>query len=161
MKHLKVMLAMLVLVIAACRTVPANVRTAHDLSIAESSKAFNAVDNFIQDVGIRVGEIGEEEVMAAYNGWRDGIDKAVAARAIVKKYLIDTKAGYDANRGYDVAERLLADLNLNVGQIWADWPELNTTSGKIFVARFRLDMARFGTLERKFDDWIRQFKVKG
>ena len=44
MRQLKVILAVLVLAIAACRSVPSDVRAAHDLSLTESKAAYSMVD---------------------------------------------------------------------------------------------------------------------
>lgn len=165
MRQLKVILAVLVLAIAACRSVPSNVRAAHDLSLTESKAAFVIAEDTLAKIETKSAELNDATVSAAYVLWLEHRNKVVSARGVVARYLADSKAGKDVTEPYATGRQLLADMNRGFAVINARWVDILKTENDAdrveFVALFRKDIDRFRVLERKFDEYIKQFKVKG
>lgn len=165
MKTLKFLLVTLVLAIAACRSVPTEVRQAHDLSMVESEQAMGIASDTLTKIETKSEELNDESVSAAFNDWSEHMAKIIEARNVVANYLNESKAGEDVTGPYTVAQIILSDMHNGFSQInrwWADMlKEENDAAAAQFVAMFRRDIDRFRTLERKFDEWIKQFKVRG
>ena len=89
----------------------------------------------------------------------------VSARGVVARYLADSKAGKDVTEPYTTGRQLLMDINRGFAVINSQWANILKTENDVkraeFVALFRKDIDRFRVLERKFDEYIKQFKVKG
>jgi len=165
MRQLKVFLAVLVFAIAACRTVPTEVRQAHDQSLIESRAALEVADDILFKIEVKSLELNDEFVMASYKEWKEHVEILYKARDTVHKYLINSKAGVDVTSPYAVGQQLLVDLNDNFATILVSWKEMlkteNEEDAAEFIKLFRKDIERYRILERKFDEYIKQFKVRG
>jgi hypothetical protein len=165
MRQLKVFLAVLVFAIAACRSVPSEVRQAHDLSLVESRAALETAQDTLTKIETKSEELNDESVMASYKEWKEHVENLYEARETVRKYLVDSKAGTDVIEPYAVGQQLLIDMNDGFAAILMSWKEMlkseNQTEAAEFVRLFRKDIERYRVLERKFDEYIKQFKVKG
>lgn len=164
MRQLKVFLAVLVLAIVSCRSVPSDVRQAHDLSMTESAAALGIATDILVKIETKSIELSNESVTAAYTQWRQHMVKISAARDVVYRYLVDSSAGTDVTIPYSTGAKLLNDMNRGFVTIEASWTSMllaeNDAAAKNFIALFRKDIQRFKVLEHKFDEWIKQFKVK-
>jgi (p)ppGpp synthase/HD superfamily hydrolase len=134
--------------------------------MTESAAALNGMDRLLFKIENAVVELDDVVVAEAATEWKKHVDATRDARAKVKAYLVNTKAGADVNAGYDVAKRLLDDLDFNAFVVHTNWRPLmealknGTGNADEFVEHFHRDIGRFKELERKFDEWIRQFKVR-
>lgn len=164
MRQLKVILAVLVLAIASCRSVPSDVRQAHDLSMTESAVALGIATDILIKIEAKSTELNDASVTAAYTEWAEHMSKVTSARAVVAGYLDDSDAGADVSGPYAIGLMLLNDMNRNFATIEANWANMILDSmvepRGVFIGKFRKDIERFKVLERKFDEWIKQFKVK-
>jgi len=164
MKQIKILFTVLIFALAACRSVPRDVRTAHDLSISESSAAFVIAEDTLNKIEIKSQALNQDSVRDAFTEWNNHLDIVVEARRIVEAYL---RSGSDPEliNSYVVASQLLSDMDRGFLVIDAAWESMlaleNTAKAAEFVALFRKDIQRYRTLERKFDEWIKQFKVRG
>jgi len=164
MRQLKMFLAVVVLAIAACRSVPADVRQAHDTSMVESKAALVIATDTLAKIETRSTELNDATVLAAYKEWISHISVMRDARGIVALYLAESKAGPDVEGPYSVGLRLVTSMDRGfaaINQHWAAMIDpLREDDAKVFLALFRKDIERFKVLERKFDEWIKQFRVK-
>jgi len=148
--------------LVGCRTVPTEVKAAHELSIVETDAAFSKMQGLFTQIENRVDTLNDEAIQAIRQEWENHIVKVFDARTVVRGYLTDTQADTDVTFGYATGTRLLADLDINAHTVFVVWDRM--LAGEVgtdeFLAAFRRDIQRFKTLERKFDEWIKQYRVK-
>lgn len=164
MKTIKSIVFILFLAIAACRSVPSDVNQAHQLSKVESAAALSVAEDTLEKIEDKSAELNNTSVTAAFDSWATHLKNIQEARIVVQNYLVQTKAGDDLTGPYNVANQLLLDMNggfVGISVSWADMikPEREVDAVK-FIALFRKDIERYRVLQRKFDEWINQFKVK-
>ncbi len=164
MRTLKSLVLVLVLAVAACRSVPSDVATAHQTSKTESAAALTLAEGTLQKIEDKSAELNDASVTAAYNEWAAHVAKIREARAVVAKYLVDTSAGPDLTGPYQVANQILADMDTGFGLVNLHWQEMledgRAADAAEFRRLFRRDIERYRILQRKFDEWISQFRVK-
>jgi hypothetical protein len=164
MRHLKVFLAVLVLAIAACRSIPSDVRQAHDLSVVESAAAFDNVEAVLLQIEADIESIDDEFIKKEYDEWVKHMNTVLEARATVWKYLNEKESDLELKGAYATGDRLAKDISNNFIILCKNWEEIFTDPNHNpdnYIPFFRRDMKRFNELERKFHEWIAQFKVKG
>jgi hypothetical protein len=165
MRQLKVLCFALVLAVAACRSVPADVRAAHDASQASTTAATFVAEETLNKIESKSAELSDESVSAAFATWKTEYNNLVMTRAIVLDYLRISPKDSEVAKSYIVAHRILNDMNGGFNQIDMHWrlmiAEENAEKAALFVKLFRRDIERFRTLNRQFDEWFRQFSVKG
>jgi len=167
MKSLKVLLAMLVLAVAVvgCRSVPVDVSEAHIASMIRSNDALDVAEQTLKAVEAQSVLLNDALVDAAFQKWTRQIERTMTARGVVHKYLLDTKVDLEVSSAYSTGHKLLVDMHANFSSVKRFWEEMimdeNAQRRDLFIRLFRDDIQRFNTLERKFDEWISQFKVKG
>jgi hypothetical protein len=132
--------------------------------MTESAIALGIATDTLIKIETKSTELSDESVTAAYYKWREHVAKIAAARRVVNVYLLDSKAGADVTGPYSTGTKLLADMDHGfriINQYWADMVSVErTVESATFVALFRKDIERFKVLERKFDEWISQFRVR-
>lgn len=161
----KVLVAVLfALSIIGCRSVPFDVHQAHEQSMTESDAMFDIVEPLLSKVESGVNDLDSTEVRAKYDVWIEHLNELALARNFVLKYLKDTKAGEDLTGPYILANDIMRDMNAGMDMLtfyWEQFFDEQDQGEEEFVALFRRDIERFKILERKFDEWISQFRVKG
>ena len=85
-------------------------------------------------------------------------------RNIVLEFLRENPKDIETAKAYLVGTRIIGDLTGGFGEIDRYWskmidPEFDLAA-KEFIKVVRRDIERFRVLERKFNEWIRQFPVK-
>ncbi len=165
MKNLKILLAMLVLalIVVGCRTVPSEVMVQHGISLQESDEALGVAEQTLKAVEAKSDLLSDELVTAAFVRWTEHVERIMAARGVVHQYLLETKADLEVTSAYSTGHKLLMDMHRGFNSINRYWEEMLTrdTDRERFIELFRKDIERFQVLERKFDEWISQFRVKG
>jgi len=167
MKNLKILLAMLVLalVVIGCRTVPAEIIKAHQDSMWTSERAFGIAESTMIQIEDKSTELNEFSVSLAFAQWTKYINQIIVWRSTVRRYLIEAKADANVIGPYGIGYRLLVDMHTGFHTINHNWKNMIEADGEAnatkLIELFRKDIQRFKILERKFDEWIRQFKVKG
>ena len=158
------LICILALACVGCKSIPAEVRAAHDTSLELSAAAFVEAEDLIAKVRTPVAELNDEYVTALYQRWVESISKLIQQRSIVRTYL-DEEKEYELESAYGVGHDLISDLAVNFSDLAASWEEIATFPDKDrvdgYLGGFTRDIARFRELERKFDEWIKQFPVKG
>lgn len=161
----KFLLGLLVMV-AACRSVPGELVETNNKMRRESTAAFVVAEDTLKKIEQRSAELNDESVTAAWKEWALHVEQATAARVYVQDYLrlSANSSDKDVSNAYEVGSRLLADLDYGMGEIQLYWSEMvdpaNEDKAQAFVAMFRSDIVRFNELQRKFDEWLKQFPVK-
>ena len=165
MNKIKNFFLIIVLAVAACRSVPSDVSEAHKFSMVESKAAFEIADTTLTAVANKSAELNDERVTALHTKWLEHKSNISKARAVVRKYLVETDAGADLTGAYDVATVMLNDMDNGFASVNRAWEEMidpaNSVQAETFISLFRRDIERYKELEKKFDDWISQFRVKG
>ena len=164
MRALSNVLLALVIAVAACRSVPRDVHDAHELSKTESKAALVVAEGLLDKIALKVEDLSDDVVIAEHKKWMASLDTTIKAREVVLQYLIDNEE-FDLGDAYVVGLKLLHDMNGGMTMIRLYWKQMiseeRTTDAAKFVQLFRKDIARFRELERKFNEWISQFPVKG
>lgn len=164
MKSLKVLLGMLVLALAltGCRSVPGEVLASHNMSVVASRFAFEIAEDTLvrlEEKSITLGVADE------FLQWTEHLNLIMTYRGTVQKYLVDTKADTDVVGPYSIGHKLLVDMHGGFWMVNAHWKDMlreeNDEARTRFIELFRKDIERFKVLERKFNEWISQFRVKG
>ena len=165
MRTFKVLVATLILAIAACRSVPSEVKQAHELSKTESVAAVGLATDMLLKIEEKSAELNDDLVTSAFVSWTSHRVNIDLARATVMEYLQNTDAGLDVTNPYIVGARLLRDMDRGFLTITRHWEAMlldeRSVDRAIFIERFRKDIGRFETLERKFDEWMKQYRVGG
>ncbi len=161
MRGFKVLFLTLVLLVAACRSIPGDVVAAHEIDLKESKSALVKLENVLKKVESKTVEFNVQEV---YSEWTEHFINIVAARIVVSDYLKESKE-FELSGAYNTGLRLLEDLDGGFTFVAAEWlqvlHEANDVSRVKLLVGMRKDIARYRILQRKFDEWIRQFKVSG
>jgi len=164
-KLLKICLGVLLLAMISCRSVPSEVSAAHDTTIQESQQVFIIAESLLNKIALKSEELNSDVAYDSYVAWKEHIIKLSEARAIVAFYLTKTKAGPDVTKPYAVAEQLLTDMHNGFITMVQHWEEMLRPDREVdaneFIQAFRRDIERYRILEHKFNEWIKQFKVKG
>jgi hypothetical protein len=166
MRTIKSLLLVLVVAIAACRSVPQEVKDAYNRTKTDGAAILVVAEDVLDKIETASSEVNDEYVSAAYNKWHEHYEQLVSDRAVVVDYLLSSKADKAAN-GYIVAGKLLSDMNISMREIVVHWEtmlsdvENNPNIIGKFIDTFRRDIQRYRTLQRKFDEWIEQFRVRG
>jgi hypothetical protein len=155
---------MLVLAFAvtACRSVPSEVAVQHSLSMQESDEALVIASNTLIELERKSIDMG---VADEFGEWLKHVEKLMEHRGVVHRWLVESKAGEDVIGPYATGHKLLMDMHRGFYSINAYWKDMlteeNDEARAKFIELFRKDIERFRVLERKFDEWISQFRVKG
>ena len=151
------------LALVGCKSVPADVRAAHDESMTFSANAFDVAEDVIAKVREPVAELNDELVAEAYALWVFNISNLLSKRAIVLTYLESDEP--ELVDSFTVGNQLIADLAFNFRDVKDNWENIATYPDRdkvnTYLDQFARDFDRFRELERKFDEWIKQFPVKG
>ena len=165
MRQLKIFCLALVLAVAACRSVPADVRAAHDGSQASTSATMTIASQTLSLIESKSEELSDESVSHAFDLWKMEYNNLIQMRLIVLDHLKINPKDSDVVTSYILGNRLLSDMNVGFNQIDMHWKLMldgaNADKVALFIKLFRRDIKRFRILNRKFDEWIRQFTVKG
>lgn len=157
----KFVIGLFLLVVVACRSLPQDVADAHATSQDESTAIVSIWEeqlvpsaNGNSDVVTDVNELAME--------YSEHVHKLIVARDIVKTYLESANGDPDAALGFNTATELLLDIDLNIQLVlnnWEAWrdPESDTSQ---FIKDVNEMIVNFKTLDRKFNEWVKQFKVK-
>ena len=86
MSQIKSIFLCLILALAACRSVPQDVITAHEASMTESALALGGMNRLLAQIENAVAELDDAAVVAAKNEWRGHVIAALENRATVEKY---------------------------------------------------------------------------
>jgi len=150
MRQVRVFLAVLVLAIAACTSVPREVRAAHDLSLTESKAAFDVAEDTMAKIETKSAELNDATVREAFIEWETHLGKVRDAREVVTKYLANNKMGQDSLGPYSIGTKLLYDMHSGFQTINALWTEMlkpeRDADTKAFMEFFRRDIERFRIL---------------
>ncbi len=161
MRQIKMFLAILVLTLVACRSVPTEVMEAHNASRLEARTAMALAEKILSNTENLDGF--ELNIVDAVIQWSEYMLVIMENRNIVNDYLISSKVDSDVLNGYDTGKLLLLSLNGGIAKVnerWADFfNDIDEDEG-LFRQLMRQDIERFEILERKFHEWITQFKVK-
>jgi len=165
MRQIKVLCFALVLAVAACRGIPAEVRAAHDASQASTMAATAVAQETLTKIEAKSAELNDDSVSAAFETWKTEYSNLLMARSIVLDYLRLKPGDAEVAQAYLTGNRILNDMNRGFNTIDMYWnlmlQEENAEQAATFVQLFRKDIERFNALNRRFDEWIRQFPVKG
>lgn len=165
MRTMSKLFLVLVLAVAACRSVPRDVADAHQITKTEGEAAMVLASDTLTKIETKSEELNDASVDAAFEEWQEHLNAVLEARAVVTKYLNESKAGDDVTKSYAVAQQLLLDMHGGFIAIDKYWQQMlleeRAADAERFVTLFRKDIARYRELMRKFDEWISQFRVKG
>jgi hypothetical protein len=165
MRQIKVLCLALVLAAVACRGIPVAVRDAHNESQTSAMAATLVAQETLVKIEAKSAELNDVSVSAAFETWKTEYTSLLTARTVVLEYLQTKPSDSEVAQAYLTANQILRDLNGGFNQISMHWrlmiAEENAEQAARFVYLFRKDIERFNTLNRKFDEWIRQFPVKG
>jgi len=164
MKMFRVLFLVLVLSAFGCRTVPQNVADSHNTTMVESEAAFEVANDVLEKIGNQSAVLDNEFVQDSFEEWKEHHTNLLEARKIVLHYLRTTDTKLEVTNAYRVGADLLSAMNDGFEQISVFWEDMVKDENKIraeeFIRLFRKDIDRYRTLERKFDEWISQFRVK-
>lgn len=163
MKILQSLSLILIVVIAACRSIPENVRVAHDISIEQSEHAMNTAQRFMDILEAQIEVIDDNGVQSIKSHWVGYIRMVILHRQIVQKYLGLEAEDVLLSKAYFTATQLLSDIDFNFMVMTNNWDvffdEIDHGE-EAFIAHMRADIARLKKLESSFDKWIKQFNVE-
>lgn len=156
MRKFTILLA-LVVALAACRSVPLDIRQAHDTSLRNHTVAVAVIKNLTSKP---VADLTAEEVRSAQEVFEAQWVQLFENRTKVANWLFIEKAK-DAAQGYAAGQAIYSDMNRHYLVMFLKWQQYDTPEAKLHIRLWLDDAARAAELNRKFDEWIRQFRVKG
>ena len=152
------------LLVAACRSVPQDVVIAN----VDSQAYLTAFEDIKAKVLANVGNgnaPSDNERIAIAAKWADAMHQVMVARDKIQVFLDKSGKDSDLSTGYSISTQILADIDANTNVIFENWQaffyklqEGEYDNGREeFVAMLQRDMERFTTLDQKFQEWINQF----
>jgi hypothetical protein len=157
-------LIVFILLLAACRSITKEVSDANVESNSKSTELLKLWEERILPK-VNTGEqYNLEELNNLTKEWSSKYAELVSKRNLIQSYLDSNSGDADTALGFQTASVLISDINKNILQIFSDWQSwlsLDDISGKEqYIVFMKLHVERFNTLNRKFNDWVSQFKVK-
>jgi hypothetical protein len=155
----KFMVGLLLLVVAACRSLPQETVDAVAISNAESAAI---VSIWNDKVVPEKGQNGTIDVNALAVQFADHVHKLFVARDQIQQYLDGSNGDSDAALGFRVATDLLMDIDANINMVFATWDKWidPAVDAEQFIADINKMISDFQLLNRKFNEWANQFGVK-
>jgi hypothetical protein len=94
--------------------------------------------------------------------YADHVHRLIIARDEIQVYLDGAKGDPDAALGFRTATNLLMDIDANINLVFGNWPAwINPASDtRQFISDVNAMIENFQLLDRKFNEWVKQFKVK-
>jgi len=152
------------LVVASCRSIPSEIRKEHDMVMAESTAALDIASDTLMKLETASNELNDAYVSATFLSWKQHYTAVLEARKVILNYLGSNKTDSDLVPGYNTGTQLIIDMHNGFIQINLYWQLMlkdeNAPKRAEFITAFRRDITRYRLLQRKFDEWIKQFKVK-
>ena len=124
MKQIKVLLAALVFVIAACRSIPNDVAVAVDDGLEASTAALVIASDTLDKIEVRSNELNDSYVTAVYAEWRAHIATTTVARDVIARYLNESKADANVTGPFAAGTQLLTDMNAGFSKINQFWGQM-------------------------------------
>lgn len=158
----KFMIGLLLLVMAACRSLLQETVDAYAVSQSESNAIVSIwEEQLVPSANNPNPPVTDIDALAVT--YFDHIHKLAVARDTIQIYLDSAKGDPDAAFGFNTGTQLLMYIDANIQQVlksWEQWLDPNSDKEQ-FIVDVNNMIADFKVLDRKFDEWIKQFKVEG
>jgi hypothetical protein len=150
----------LAMAIVGCRSVPFEVRAAHDDGFKAQKLAIRNVTDVIEAGLDTNATTTQEEVDALRVSYKQEMAKALELRNKVQMWL-DSEDIDEASSGHEVLIKTLKAIDANHKVLFDNWTKIKNPDAAGFVAYMKQHLGWSEDLLHRFDDWIRQFKVSG
>ena len=158
----KFVVGLVLMLAAACRSLPVDVYDANTVSNDESAAIIALWQIDVLPELRNADSTKNPEALSIE--LRKHVAEAFTARAIINEYLKSPRGDVDAAKGFEVASQLLYDIYFNIEQVlnsWNDWTDPNLPlNNNQFVSDMNEQIHKFNVLNDKFNEWVKQFKVK-
>ena len=157
----KFMIGLFLLVVAACRSLPQETVDAYAVSQEESAAIVSIwEEKIVPSANNPNPPVADVNALAVE--YFTHVHMLIMARDSIQVYLDSAKGDADAALGFRTATNLLMDIDANIQLVlnnWASWTSPDSGTAQ-FISDVNTMISNFKILDRKFNEWVKQFGVK-